>query len=377
MRTAAQVVHARLPSGSDKLRRYHRMDRRKRMTARISLLALTLLGCNNSAATAVEDVPAEQAAALCDLFLRCGVATDEALCAGNLWSTFIITGEFLPNIASVRAAIERGSVIYHEEHLEACLVDIRETACTRKDFWQIASDALGSSCDQVFEGTLAEGEPCWIREQCVSGSCDAPYCELACCEGVCAPARVKAAIGESCAEARCVAGAYCVATTCVARQPSGAACAPPEGHSFGDECIEGTLCDSNGDGTGTCRPLPALGEPCVQGQCADLGASCDYTMGICVEIHAEGESCDPSGYGVCGLSLRCDPDRKTCERMTAGGPCSLGPFGYDCAPGAYCQDFTCEVQKADGAPCESALACQSLHCDPVERVCADAPVCGP
>jgi hypothetical protein len=118
------------------------MDRRKRMTARISLLALTLLGCNNSAATAVEDVPAEQAAALCDLFLRCGVATDEALCAGNLWSTFIITGEFLPNIASVRAAIERGSVIYHEEHLEACLVDIRETACTRKDFWQIASDAL-------------------------------------------------------------------------------------------------------------------------------------------------------------------------------------------------------------------------------------------
>jgi len=77
------------------------------------------------------------------------------------------------------------------------------------------------------------------------------------------------------------------------------------------------------------------------------------------------------------LRRRCDPDRKTCERMTAGGPCSFGPFGHDCLPGAYCQDFTCELQQANGASCESALACQSVHCDPVEHVCADAPACGP
>lgn len=347
------------------------------ITARTSLFALALLGCNNDAAIAIEDLPAEQAAAFCDLFLRCGVATDEALCAGNLWSTFNITADFRPNIASLAAAVERGSVIYHDERLGACLAGIRETECTTKDFWLLFSDALGATCNQVFEGTLAEGESCWIREQCVSGSCDTAHCELACCEGVCAPARVKAAIGEPCAEAECVAGAYCVAATCVARQPSGAACAPPEGDSFSDECIEDTTCAPNGDGTGTCRPLPALGEACIEGMCADLGASCDYTMGICVKIHAEGETCDPSGYGACGLSLRCDPDRKTCERMAAGGPCSIGPFGYDCAPGAYCQDFTCELQKANGAACEFASACQSLHCDPAAHVCADPPVCGP
>ena len=52
--------------------------------------------------------------------------------------------------------------------------------------------------------------------------------------------------------------------------------------------------------------------------------------------------------------------RAVTQAVRTGGPCSLGPFGYDCAPGAYCQDFTCEVQKADGAPCESALACKSL-----------------
>ena len=350
-----------------------------RITAGMSLLALVLLGCNNDTrpAIAVEDLPAEQAAALCDLFLRCGAATDEALCAGNLWSTYIFTAESLPKVASLRAAIERGSVIYHDERLEACLVSIRETACTAEDFRLLFSTALGAACNQVFEGTVAEGEPCWIREQCASGSCDITYCELACCEGVCAPARVKAAIGESCAETECVAGAYCTATTCVARKPLGAACAPPEGHSGSDECLEGAICDSNDDGTRTCRALPALGEPCVQGKCADLGASCDHTLGVCVKIHAEGEACDPSGQGACGLSLRCDPDRKTCERMTAGGPCSFGPFGHDCLPGAYCQDFTCELQQANGASCESALACQSVHCDPVEHVCADAPACGP
>lgn len=347
------------------------------ITARISLLALTVFACNNDdgAAIAVEDLPAQQAAALCDLFLRCGVATDEALCAGNLWSTFSLN--IRPSVASLPAAIESGSVIYHEDRLEACLAGIRETECTTTAFWQIFSDALGADCRQVFEGTLAEGEPCWIHEQCVSRSCETMLCDLACCEGVCGPARVAAAIGESCADTSCVEGAHCVAATCVARQPSGAACMPPEGDSVSRECIEGTVCDRNDDGTGTCRPLPALGEPCIEGRCADLGASCDYTMGICVEVHAEGETCDPSGYGVCGLGLRCDLERKTCERMTAGGPCSIGVFGYDCGPGAYCDEFTCQSQKANGELCGFDPACQSLHCDPVAHVCANAPVCGP
>jgi len=357
------------------------MDRSMSITARISLFALALFGCNaaDGPAVAVEELPAAHAAALCDLFLRCGVATDEALCAGNLWSTYNITATLSPNVASLPAAIEGGSVIYHEERVGACLAGIRETECTTTEFWLLFMNALGPDCGQVFEGTRADGEPCWIREQCISGSCEAMPCDLACCEGVCAPARVMAAIGEPCAYAECVEGAHCVAATCVARQPSGAACAPPDGHAVSRECIEGTVCDPNGDGTGTCRSLPALGEPCVEGKCADLGASCDYTMGICVKIHAEGETCDPSGYGVCGLGLRCDPDRKTCERMTAGGPCSLGAFGYDCAPGTYCQnsDFTCEPQRANGELCEFGEGCQSLHCDPVAHVCADAPVCGP
>ena len=73
--------------------------------------------------------------------------------------------------------------------------------------------------------------------------------------------RLKAAIGEPCIDARCVEGAYCEGPTCVARQPSGAACEPPQGHAVSRECIEGTVCSDNGDGTGTCRPLPALPFP--------------------------------------------------------------------------------------------------------------------
>jgi hypothetical protein len=349
------------------------------ITARTALLALALLACNNDhgASTAVENLPARQAAALCDLFLRCGVATDEALCAGNLWSTFTITAEYQPDVASLPAAIERGSVIYHDEQLEACLAGIRETECTTTAFWQLFEGALGPDCRQVFEGTLAEGQPCWLDQQCVSGSCEIMWCDVACCEGVCGPASATAAIGESCAYAECAEGAYCGTSACVARQPSGAACTPPEGDVVSEECIEGTVCDPNADGTATCRPLPALGEPCVAGQCADVGASCDYMMGICTKIHAEGETCDPSGYGTCGLGLRCDPDRKSCEQTVAGGPCSIGIFGYDCAPRTYCQDFTCESQKANGEPCEFAPACESLYCDPVAQVCADAPACGP
>lgn len=343
--------------------------------ARRSLLVVALFGCNQHDRLAVEDLPAEQAAALCDLFLRCGVATDESLCAGNLWSTYSITAEYRPDMASLSAAIERGSVIYHEARVAACLADIRETECTPAQFWLLASDALGPACGQVFEGTLAEGEACSIREQCISGRCEAPYCERACCEGVCAPARLKAAIGEPCIDARCVEGAYCEGPTCVARQPSGAACEPPEGHAVSRECIEGTVCSDNGDGTGTCRPLPALGEACVEGMCADLGASCDFTMGICVKIRGEGETCDPGAYGGCGLGLRCHPDRKLCERVVAGESCSLGAFGEDCGPLAYCQDFTCTPQRAIGESCESDAACQNLRCDPVARVCADPPGC--
>lgn len=42
-----------------------------RIIARTPFLALALLGCNADT-IAVEDLPAEQAAAFCDLFLRCG-----------------------------------------------------------------------------------------------------------------------------------------------------------------------------------------------------------------------------------------------------------------------------------------------------------------
>lgn len=195
----------------------------------------------------------------------------------------------------------------------------------------------------------AEGEPCWDRS-CGAGL----YCDWL--NGVCAP---KVQVGESCqlSEA-CHGSSQCSLGEREEPSPDdvGTCLAPPPAPVEGDDCgvggqpcgdplATGLFCAASGGqpvcrditlsppggacngepfnssggawcerafstnrcdpATGTCKPLPSVGEQCEESRCNGLEASCDRSTNTCVALPDDGEACLSQASPQCALSAIC------------------------------------------------------------------------
>lgn len=300
-----------------------------------------------------DDVPVDQAEAVCAYMVRCGLFVGSELCVDYF------TAAFTPD-ADLAAALDDGSVRYDGKAARACFDTIRESECAANYFGRGPDDP---NCEMIFEGTIADGDPCWIDEQCVSGRCNDPgSCDAACCMGWCSDTstEVLPALGEACkAGEECSGGAYCDyegTWTCLARQASGAAC------ELDRECEVGLACLA-----GACHPGVAEGEPCIDNRCGDVPYYCNIESGICSAFGQAGAGCSTLS-STCALGFTCAVD--TCAPVGGlGTACSGGPFDLGCALGFWCDDElgsdgagTCQAVKENGAACLRDEECVSRHC---------------
>ena len=166
------------------------------------------------------------------------------------------------------------------------------------------------------------------------------------------------------------------------QQPQGADCGL-DVESF--VCSPGTECVLRLDFCGDCRPLVAVGMPCVAGTdtCGSDGF-CD--TGTCVARVRNGDPCAPSDRCMTGslcASGMCTPpsfvargeacdQRNRCPYLTAciGGTCqaTAGP-GEPCGADGGCElgfcEGVCQDPRPSGEPCTRAGQCSSGLCDGV------------
>jgi hypothetical protein len=296
--------------------------------------------------------------AYCTYLVRCGMFPDHATCAGSA-----VIGSSFGIDVNVIAAVYAGRVRYNGSNAHACLAAIAGNTCDKTD--EIGR-VTPRACLELIDGTVDHGGACMIDEECVSGTCNNPGCGQACCAGTCVgstpPSREPVAIGEPCSSSlQCVAGAYCdlfVSGECTALKLAGVEC-------YGqDECAYGLGCTSDASGFDTCKPLPAVGQPCPYGDCRDDGTVCDTSLATpaCVQVGLPPAPCTSNWQ--CSPYYRCDLALGQCAKLPGlNEGCSSTHRCIDAD--TYCDNATlvCTATKADGQPCNSDGECRSRYCD--------------
>jgi len=298
------------------------------------------------------DYAAQAAQALCDWEVRCGLFADQTSCL-MYGQTQIGSG--------LQQLIDSGKATFDGDAAQACLDAIASTSC---DVTQMGVRVEPSACLHYVDGTVATGSACEQNAECQSGACAIADCGSACCTGSCIAAQAPAGSGEPCVTRPCDTGLTCDQTsgTCVPLGGSGAGCGLP------DQCAYGLGCAG-----GMCKPLPAVGEMCPDGLCADLGAVCN-AAGTCVMYGLPGAPCeidqDCSPYATCDVAMG-----KCTALPTLGQTCETA-----CSDGSYCNVpdggsgvGTCTAPAPDGAPCTRDPQCASHYCG--DTGCQAQPVC--
>jgi len=281
-------------------------------------------------------------------------------------------------------------------------------------------DGVDNDCDDlVDEGCTALGDPCSGDAECSGGSCaDAPAGRV--CIRDCDP---RAAIpmcplgfyceATGCAVGRCLAGnpgptpegmpcasdAECANNRCAnvaGEMRCGRQCNPGAEE---DDCDEGTLCEDEGGGCGTCTPYDLatsarpFGAPCESdddcesGDCNDEGSEpfctrrCDGLTPCQPGTHCRGGRCVGGDLAAPGAGCITEEDcdlAAECVSIDGDAVCALG-----CEDG--CDDgFTCSPTDggdrcvADGlglgVACAAHGDCRSGICAGVcTRLCEDSP----
>jgi hypothetical protein len=347
-------------------------------------LALVFAACGGGGSISLEEYPQELRDAYCNDLVKCGVVKDLATCQKTDLGVFEID---LRLNAMQLGVFDGGKAKFNGSKAQACVDEVADASCDLTDEVQRGLSLLINEnqrtlpevCAGVFTGTLHAGTTCISGSECISQQCQAPSCDMACCQGTCAgdAPPVVAKAGESCvlATTRCASGTFCDAartTTCTALKTAGMAC------NGNVECDYGLGCLDNGS-TVTCTKLPHTGESCTDLPCVDFGAVCDPTSQMCIKVALGGESCQGQGFASsCSALYSCD-----------GGRCSGGvALGATCSVNDHCADFrafcdvpdgadlgTCVLPKANGGTCLFDTDCESAFCDFDTFVCVDAPVC--
>jgi hypothetical protein len=329
-----------------------------------ALGAVMTFGCGGGGSVAVDNLADAVANSACDRLVRCGAVADHATCVA-LYRTLV-------NEDNLIAGVKAGMIKYDGGKAQECLDALAGASCDPS-----AQDERVEppACKDAIKGTVADGGACKNSAECVSNSCNIPSCSMACCAGTCNPtAPAAVAIGQSCAAAPCVDGAYCDATQkCVALLSANASC------TSDDQCGYGLLC-IGATGSATCAAAPKAGDACVTHNgsktCIVDGLLCDSTSHCATQL-ASGTTCDPQAP-LCKFDLSCDATAKTCGALPTTGKACAG----ECAPGSYCKldqttgTGTCTAPNPDGTACQNDVECTSNHCDGTTNKCAPRMGCG-
>lgn len=336
------------------------------MRALFVLVIVGSFGCGDDGggSVAIEDAPALFHEEYCSYLARCGLVPDEASCLD------LNDNISLHIDASLIAAVHAGKVKYDGSIIGRCYRSIGAISCDRTA--ESGRSLGGEECFGGLSGTVDEGGPCAIDEECKSAMCDVPACPDACCQGTCMgppePALPRH-LGESCmAIGECASGSYCdtsATKTCVALEPADATCVSTT------ECAYGLGCAGT---PRTCRVLPELGEACPDGLCREDGAYCNASK-VCAKVGLPGDACasrtDCSALYVCDATMHC----------------ALGAHeGEACSTTARCTDdenfcdltsMTCKAPQPNGSPCTTDSQCESYYCGGTgtARACDVEPVC--
>jgi hypothetical protein len=266
----------------------------------------------------------------------------------------------------------------------------------------IYNSTFDPTCDILFEPFIELGEACNGEGQCIDGICDL---EQDSCGGTCVTA---AEVDEFCDSSDdCVGSAFCDfdANLCRAKGAQGAICEDTNG------CRDLLWCHSV---TGTCEPLPNVGEVCdldlggdpCRGSlvCTDTGypdkicsiggaadAACDFdhpcrpgfrcsdTTDTCVDLNGEGEACDsaencPAGFecvadectALPAVDDDCTPvfdciqgvcDEGACRLLANDEACSGNGTGIFASCEGWCENDVCVDRKPDGSLCQDEWEC--------------------
>jgi hypothetical protein len=279
------------------------------------LLALAACGGGvggSGGSIAIQDLGSRDSEAECSRAVRCGFYPDQPTCVAA-------NPSFL---GQLMADVQAGKVKYDGIAASDCLDALAAKSCTQSgtNFFRFPE-----ACRAAFQGTAAAGAPCFISQECVSGSCKLPPSAsgLTCIAGTCDAVFVPIAQGGNCTidgpEFQCVDGGYCQVTpgtnrTCQPLLAVGEACSAP------DACVDRAAC------VGTCQPYPSEGQPCdPNGLACDAFADfCDITSHTCVRRSGVGGSC-PTGE-ECVQYAGCDPATMKCvARSNVGTPVPVPP----------------------------------------------------
>jgi hypothetical protein len=252
--------------------------------------------------------------------------------------------------------------------LKECAATYATLACD-----QVRTDKL-PSC--VTPGTRMRGEECAFASQCNSLSCS-----LVNNPGLCGSCGVRAAKGESCAQAdvECEFGTECNPNTGLCDSPLivdslpglNQACVPST------SCKPGYYCKGDGAGGGLCAAQPNANESCADAPCAS-GNYCSPDS-VCKPYPLPGQPCgvDKSGSLTCDGRGFCDAapgsTSGTCKAAPkVGEPCIPNPLnpdnGYCVTAGLHCDNtatpWVCKGPGKAGEICFSPNDCFGLSsCD--------------
>jgi len=309
--------------------------------------------------------------AQCEHLVRCGEFPDKATCARYA----LVSNIELEPTPQIVAAVLAGKLYYNGASFAACVAAIASATCDRTD--QDSRD-VPAACNQVFHGTVTGGGGCAFDAECISAACDLA-CDLAstCCTGTCIgstppPLTPLAQIGASCATKGCVDGSFCstIDQLCTALRTANMPCSSASQCAYGLSCYGSMML--------TCQPLPALGEPCPNGQCRDEGQHCKLPAtggtAVCTADGLVGTACGFSSD--CSPYYRCDTTM-TCAQLPAIGESCVNTGVCADSETVFCDNATqrCTAKLSAGATCTSSQQCASNSCSPTTSTCVSSETC--
>lgn len=348
------------------------------MVIRAFVVLASMIGCGGGSGPSFDHVKVSEFraslhAALCVYEARCGMAPDYTSCERATFGHLDAEFDTGPNI---EADVAAGTLLYDETQAAACLHAIADETCDRTDHYR---RLLSLACFTLLRGTVASGGTCsylpnealthpnGIVTECVSQQCNyscGPGIDP-CCTGTCVgdtpPSIDPPAIGQPCGrptDLPCADGGYCdasmVPAMCRAMVPAGSPC------SSELECDDGLWCAGS---PRICKPLPARGEPCPDGECRDEGTYCN-SAAICAKVAMPGEPCD--GPDACTFTFSgavCDATMHCAKLPSLGDACT--PPASNCIDASFCDrgSSQCVALAADGSACTSDRECESGYCD--------------
>lgn len=311
-----------------------------------------------------EHFNAELVTALCEQYVRCGVAHDLESCRQvQSWQPRPTQG---PGSKYDRA-LKAGRIRYDEGAARRCLDSIRSDPCEEYPYWysqSIMGVEYRPEC-RFLMGQLVDGEPCQWDMECGRNS----YCSASPgtgCFGKCTPHKQ---VGEQAPSPRaCAPGLLHVEQIC--RQPAeeGQACSTLG--IYPDGCGTGLSCDTE---TAVCQRLQDLGEPCDR-QTTFCQWHLVCAQGVCQKRQGLGGACPVGSAGhdqviPCQWGLSCvgeEGSTGTCQRV------SVWPYlpererctgsAQSCGPGLYCSESsgTCQRRPYLGEPCPDPDWCSEF-----------------